>query len=176
MSVCWYALHSRPQKEEMLWQQLIARGMENYFPRIRTHPINPRARKILPYFPGYLFVRADLEVTGISMFQWMPFCHSLVSFGGEPAVVTDAILDTLRQRIGEVAEGGTLLLDGLKPGDKVTIHNGPFAGYDAIYDTRLSGSHRARVLLKMLSQGRNLPVELQVGSFSAKKQVSTGKS
>ena len=170
MPVCWYALHSQSRKEEMLWQQLLARSLENYFPRIHAHPTNPRARKILPYFPGYLFVRADLETTGISTFQWMPFCRGLVSFGGEPATISDAVLNTLRQRIGEVVEGGSFLLDGLKPGDKVTIHSGPFAGYDAIFDIRLSGAYRARVLLKMLSRGRSIPVELRADTFSAKKR------
>ena len=35
---------------------------EVFYPCLRIHPVNPRSRKIVPYFPGYLFVEADLEL------------------------------------------------------------------------------------------------------------------
>ena len=47
----------------------------------------------------------------------------------------------------------------LKQGDRVIIQSGPFEEYQAIFDTRLPGTTRVRVLLKMLNQ-RILPVEL----------------
>jgi transcription antitermination factor NusG len=50
----------------------------------------------------------------------------------------------------------------------VAIHAGPFAGYEAIFDLRLSGSDRVRVLLKMLNN-RNLPVELDSKQIEKKR-------
>jgi transcriptional antiterminator RfaH len=41
----------------------------------------------------------------------------------------------------------------------VTIKSGSFAGYDAIFDARLNGGDRVRVLLELLD-GRQVPVEL----------------
>lgn len=167
MPFSWYAIHSHPNKEGLLWEQLLARGFESFYPRIRVHPVNPRAKKIKSYFPGYLFVRADLVASGLSVFQWMPYATGLVSFGGEPSVVPDHLISSIRQRIGEIAEAGGELFDHLKPGDTVIIHSGPFAGYEAIFDLRLSGNERVRVLLKMLSE-RKLPIELDAGQIEKK--------
>lgn len=167
MPSSWYTIHSHPNKEELLWEQILARGFESFYPRIRVHPTNPRARKIKAYFPGYLFVRAELETSGLSVFQWMPYATGLVTFGGEPAVVPDGIIVGIRQRIGEIAEAGGALFDGLKPGDPVVIHAGPFSGYEAIFDVRLTGTERVRVLLKMLNE-RRVPLELDAGQIEKK--------
>ena len=60
----WYALRSKTRKEDIVWKQVNSRGIEVFFPRIRVHPVNPRSRKIKPYFPGYMFVRLDLAEMG----------------------------------------------------------------------------------------------------------------
>lgn len=164
MPLHWYTLHSQPHKEDLLWQQVLSRGYETFYPRLRVQTVNPRARKIRPYFPGYLFVYADLEATGTSVFQWMPYGTGLVCFGGEPAAVPEALINALRRRIKEIADAGGELFDAVKPGDPVMIQGGPFEGYEAIFDMRLPGSERVRVLLKMLSR-RNLPVELDAGQI-----------
>ena len=92
MAESWYALRSKPRKEEVLWRQLLAREIEVFFPRIRVHPVNPRSRKLRPYFPGYMFVQVDIEAVGASKFNWMPFAIGLVSFDGEPAVVVAGVV------------------------------------------------------------------------------------
>ena len=63
MAVSWYVLHSKPRKEEFLAEQLELRKIETFAPCIRVQVVNPRARKVKPYFPGYIFVRTDLEKT-----------------------------------------------------------------------------------------------------------------
>jgi transcription antitermination factor NusG len=168
MTKSWYAIHSHPNKEELLYQQILTRGYEGFYPRIRVHPVNPRARRIKAYFPGYLFVNVDLTDSGISVFQWMPFSTGLVRFGGEPSIVPDHLISAIRQRVGEIAEAGGELFDGLKQGDPVVIHSGPFAGYEAIFDLRISGNERVRVLLKMLND-RELPIELDSEQIEKKR-------
>jgi transcription antitermination factor NusG len=169
MTIQWYALHSHPHKEDLLWRQVESRRIEVFYPRVKVAVINPRARRIRPYFPGYLFVHVDLDQTGLSIFNWMPYSTGLVSFGGEPSVVTDALVYALQNRITQVNQAGGELLEGLKTGDTVVISDGPFAGYEAIFDVRLSGSERVRVLLKMLSS-RTVPLELKAGQIKKKKQ------
>ncbi len=165
----WYALRSKPRKEEVLWRQLHAQDYEVFFPRIRVHPVNPRSRKLRPYFPGYMFVHVDLDVVGLSTFQWMPHAVGLVSFDGEPATVPENLIHAIRKRVDEIAEAGGEFFDGLKPGDPVQINAGPFAGYEAIFDMRLPGSERVRVLIKMLSD-RRIPVEMGAGQVEKKKR------
>jgi transcription antitermination factor NusG len=167
MGLNWYALHSHSNKEELLWRQVEAHGIEVFYPRIRVNPVNPRARKIKPYFPGYLFIKADLEAVGASLFNWMPYATGLISFGGEPSVVSETLIQAIQQRVLQIEGAGGELFEGLKSGDKVIIHDGPFSGYEAIFDLRLSGSERVRVLLKMLSD-RTVPVELKAGQIKKK--------
>jgi len=169
MPESWYALRSKPRKEEVLWKQLLAREIEVFFPRMRVHPVNPRSRKLRPYFPGYLFVQVDLEAVGSSKFNWMPFAIGLVSFDGEPAVVPEGLINEVRNRVDEIAAAGGEFYDGLQPGDPVRISSGPFAGYEAIFDMRLPGSERVRVLIQMLTD-RNMPLELKAGQVQRKKK------
>jgi transcriptional antiterminator RfaH len=169
MAESWYALRSKPRKEEVLWQQLLAREVEVFFPRLKVNPVNPRSRKLRPYFPGYLFVQVDLEEVGLSIFKWMPHAIGLVSFDGEPATVPDNLIYAVQKRVEEIAAVGGEFYDGLQPGDPVRISNGPFAGYEAIFDMRLPGSERVRVLIQMLSD-RKLPVELKAGQVERKNK------
>ena len=167
MTKSWYVLHSHPNKEDLLWQQLLAREIEVFYPRIQANPVNPRARKIKPYFPGYLFVCTDLEKLGLSTLQWMPYSTGLVMFGGEPSALLESIVQVIRQRVDEINTAGGEVLDALKPGDRVVIQEGPFEGYEGIFDVRLSGKERVRVLLEMLG-ARKVPVELKAGQIHKK--------
>ena len=164
MTLLWFALKSHPYKEDLLKHQAETHGFEVFYPRIRVQPVNPRSRRIHPYFPGYLFVHIDLEESGTSIFQWMPYASGLVSFGGEPSAVPDALIVAIRKRVGEIAEAGGELFDHLKAGDPVLIQGGPFEGYGAVFDTRISGSERVRVLLKILNN-QSVRVELSAGQI-----------
>lgn len=167
MPAYWYAVHSHPHKEDALYRQAQMQGFEVFYPCVKVNPVNPRARKLRPYFPGYLFLHADLDQTGLSVFQWMPYSSGLIVFGGEPAPVPDALIAAIRRRVAEIGAAGGETLDGMKSGDAVYIHDGPFAGYEAIFDLRLPGSERVRVLLKMLNE-RAVPVELRAGQIERK--------
>lgn len=154
----WYVMHSKPNKEELLYEQLRIRDINAYYPRIKVNPANPRSRKRKPYFPGYLFVQADLEVLGSSMLKWVPGARGLVDFGSDLASVPDEVLQAIRDKV-EQANNAEKTVEKFKPGEPVTIQSGPFAGYQAIFDLSLPGQERVRVLLRLLSD-RQVGVEL----------------
>jgi transcription antitermination factor NusG len=168
MSVQWFAMRTKPRKEEVVWRQLRVDGYDTYFPRLRVNPVNPRARKLIPYFPGYIFIHVDLDQVGQSVFQWMPHTTGLVSFGGEAAPVPENLIVELKKRIKEIAEAGGEKFLGLKTGDPVIIQEGPFYGYEAIFDARISGNERVRVLLELMINQRQVPIELNAGQISRK--------
>jgi len=170
MPLNWYALRSKSRKEDVVWREISSREYEVYYPRLRVHPVNPRARKLVPYFPGYLFLRADLEQVGSSIFQWMPHTLGLVCFGGEPAVVPDHLIQAIKQRLDEINLAGGETFDGLKQGELVRISDGPFRGFEAIFDTRLPGSERVRVLLEFLSNRRQVAVILDASQIERRKK------
>ncbi len=170
MGINWYALRSKPRKEDVVWRQVHTQGYEVFYPRMKVQPVNPRSRKLLPYFPGYMFVQVDLDEIGLSAFQWMPHTLGLIYFGDEPAIVPEHLIHAIRKRVEEINAAGGEVFDGLKPGDSVLIEDGPFAGYEAIFDARIPGSERVRVLLQLLNDQRQVPLELQAGQIRQKKR------
>ncbi len=169
MTLLWYAIRSKPNKEDFLARQFEAYGINVFYPRLRVSPVNPRARKTRPYFPGYLFAQVDLDVTSASALQWMAGAANLVSFGGEPAPVPEVLISTLQKRVQEINTSNTTAVDKLKRGEPVVIQAGPFAGYEAIFDGRISGQERVRVLLNFL-QKRQVVVELGQQQISRVKR------
>ena len=156
----WHVIRSKPNKESLLFRQLQAHGIETYFPQLNIKPVNPRASKTQPYFPGYLFVKLDLLAAGFSLLQWMPYSLGLLRFGGDAARVPEELIRTIQKQLlesGSKISAPPVILHG----DPVIIQQGPFAGYKAIFDTALSGTERARVLLLLL-QNRQLAIGLPI--------------
>ncbi len=168
MTAEWYVLRSKPNKEDFLLDQLLIRKVEAYYPRIHVKPVNPRSRHIRAYFPGYLFVKVDLEQMGASNLAWIPGANRLVCFDGEPAFIPDALITALRKKIDAINTAGGELLEALQPGDRVVIKSGPFTGYEGIFDLRLDGNERVRVLLNLL-QNRQMRLEVPAGQVKQQK-------
>jgi transcriptional antiterminator RfaH len=155
----WYVMHSKPRKEAFLRERLRIQRIEVYLPSIRVKPVNPRAKKEQPFFPGYLFVHVDLEQIPLSEFRWMSGSIGLVCYGGEPAYVGDALIREMQKQVEEITDSANSYVDRFRPGDLVVINDGPFATYKAMFDCRLSGSDRVRVLLELL-QDQTIHLEL----------------
>ena len=165
----WYVVHSKPQKEQWLCNQFKALQIEAYYPYLHASNGKSHMHKPKPYFPGYLFVNVDLDLTGISALQWIPGSLGLVIFGGEPACVPDGLVQRIRDRVDEINNTKDNMLESLRPGDEVVIHSGSFAGYDAIFASRLRDSERVRVLLRIL-QDHTIRIDLRGNQLVLKKQ------
>ena len=164
----WYVLRSKPNKEMILWRELSARSLECFYPRLYVRPVDSRSRTVRPYFPGYLFLKVELENVGISAFQWMPFSSGLLAFDGAPATVPPHLVEAIRRHVDEINAAGGAQIAGLQRGETVVIQGGPFEGHEAIFDARLPGRERVRVLLKLL-QRRAVPVELPAHQIQKKR-------
>ena len=172
----WYALHSKPHKERQVASLLRSRNLEVFLPLLRVNPVNPRAARERPYFPNYLFAHVDLDVTGLSLVQWTPGLLRMVEFGGVLGTVPGALIAQLKQRMHDIRAAGGLVLQGLCAGDRVRVTGGPFQGYEGVFDARLSGADRVRVLLELIGDyrcrraaPRSVPVELNVGNIAKLK-------
>jgi transcription antitermination factor NusG len=170
MNTSWYVLHTKPRKEEFLRDQLSLRRIEAYCPTIHVHRVNPRARKISPYFPGYVFIHVCLSEICLSTLQWIAGSLGLLTFGGEPARVPEVLIYGIQKRVNEINAAGGEFLDSVQPGETVLILEGPFAGHEAIFDARLPSSERVRVLLKLLSR-QQVSLVLPTGQVQQKKPL-----
>lgn len=168
MTFFWYVIQSHPNKEQLLYKQVLNQGIEVFFPRIRVKPVNPRARKIRPYFPSYLFLKTTKENINSSSIKWIPYSKGVVSFGGEASIVPDKLISTLKQKLGD---GENIIFEHkqeIDSGAPIIIEYGPFKGYEGIFDSMLDGSDRVRILLKMLSD-QYIPVELELSQIKKKR-------
>jgi transcriptional antiterminator RfaH len=167
MTAQWYALHTKTLKEGQAAQQLEAQAIPVFYPRLHVTPVNPRSRTVRPFFPGYIFVRADLVQLGLSMFQYLPGAIGLVCFGDEPAVIAVDLLQAIEAQLEAInAAGGEPFLK-LHRGDSVVITHGPFAGYEAIFDGRLRDGERVRVFLDLLGR-HQVALDLAVNQIRLK--------
>ena len=129
-------------------------------------PARPPGKTILPR----VCVRASGSGRGqLVLFHWMPGATGLVSFGGQPASMPDAMIWAIRNRVEQINTSGGEQLEGLKPGDTVVIQGGAFDGYEAIFDRKLSGNERVRVLLTLL-QVQQKRLELPAGQIRKKNR------
>ena len=150
MALAWYVLHSKPNKEEYLYQLLISRQVETFYPTISVTPVNPRSRKIKPYFPGYLFVNLDLEQENqIPLFQWMPGATGLVSFDGRAAEVPGGLISAIKIKVAHDVSAARFERT-FNPGDRIQVESGPFEGYEGIFDEHISANERVRILIELL--------------------------
>ena len=164
----WYALHVKPHKERAVYEQLLARDITSYYPHVRVKPKNPRSRKERPYFPSYLFVHINLVEHGMNALSWIPGSHRLVEFGGIPAIVPESLILQVQQTITNYNQELAGTLKKYKKGDKISIVDGVFDGYEAIFDTYLTDSSRVQVLLSFLSNHPQ-PVHLNIDTITEVK-------
>ena len=160
----WYALHCKPRKEQVVYEQLLVQAVDAFFPCIPSRNASRRKSRMEAYFPGYLFVRADLEQIGIASLQWLPGVKDIVTFGGIPAHVPDSLINAIRLKIMRIKNSGDGIVEHIKPGSTVKINDGPFAGHKAIFDSRLPGGERARVLLTLLND-QKIQVQLPIAQL-----------
>lgn len=165
MDEWWYVLRTKPHKERTVFRQLQAKGVTVYFPALHVTPTNPRAAKIRPFFPGYMFVQLDLESEGDNALRWLPGTNGLVRFGKLPATVPDQLIRELQRRVAQIEAEGETPEEKLTKGDRVRVVEGPFAGYEAIFDMRLSGRDRVQVFLSLVNREGVRRLQLNEGNI-----------
>jgi len=119
MTAQWYAMHGKPRKGDLLLEQLQARKIEIYHPRIEVQTVNPRARQVKPYFPSYVLMRVDLDRVYWSSLHWIPEAIGLIAFGGKPATAPDSLIRIVRHSVDRVNADGGEQVAGLQRGDRV---------------------------------------------------------
>ena len=154
----WYALQSKPHKEFQVRASLETRGLEVYIPSIKRTSARARVPVEKPFFPSYLFVRADLVQVGISFVKYTPGLKRIVAFNdGDPTPVPEQVVEHIRQRLATIKTFDQVG-EMLKPGDRVVITSGVLKDYEALFDRRLTPEGRVRLLIELLA--RPVPIEV----------------
>lgn len=157
----WYALRTKPRKEAVVERRLRDLNLEVFLPWLQLRRrMGTRYRQVLgPLFPGYLFCRLDLFLSGKAV-RYAPGVKDFVKFGNCIAEVETGVIGALQERCpGGVAE---LRPKVFKNGEPVLIREGPLSGLEAVFEREMRGSERVAVLLEILGRRTRLvlPVEM----------------
>ncbi len=155
----WLAVCCKPRQEAVAEENLLRQGFHVYLPRIcvRKRRRGQWNDAVEVLFPRYTFIRVDPLRHSTAAVRSTRGVVGLVRFGGQPAVVPDAVMDALRQR--EDAASG--LHQDNRPlfcaGESVRLVDGPLTGMEGVF-TQQDGDKRVFVLLEMLGQANRVSV------------------
>jgi transcriptional antiterminator RfaH len=153
----WYVVQTRARSEETARFNLEAQGFEVFLPRTLRTVLHARKRRtaLNALFPGYLFVRLDLERERWRSINGTIGVVQMVMGSNRPLAVPDGVVETILTYVD--ADGIARLDRDLSQGQTVRVKLGPFT--ESIGPLmRLDPNERARVLLEIM--GRAVEINL----------------
>jgi len=152
----WYALQHKPGQGNRAVQHLQNQHVTCFYPKIAVEKIKggKRLKKLEPLFPGYLFVNVEQDDPVWSKLRSTLGVIKVVSFANRPAPIPNEVIDHLKLSLDSVAE-----LGGIKVGQALTLHEGPFEGLNAIFEA-YDGEERAIVLIEFMQTRQRIAVPL----------------
>jgi len=147
----WYVLHTKSRFENVVNEGLTKKSLEVFLPKIQVRS-KRRDRKVMirvPLFPGYLFVKSNLEpYEHIEIVKTVGVVR-LVGNKDGPIPVFSETIESLKIMV----QGNESVTTGsrFKKGDKVIVVHGPFAGVVGTF-VRHRGKGRVIVNIEALGQ------------------------
>jgi transcriptional antiterminator NusG len=129
----WYALYTRSHCEQLVWDQLAAKGFHLFLPRINVWSQRAGKRHLIsvPMFPGYLFLRHAIDKDSYIAVRK---ARGLVRILGERwdrlSVVPDAEIEAIQTVLN--APFPVMPHPYLRDGQRVRITRGPLRGVEGI--------------------------------------------
>ena len=127
-STDWFALYTSSRREKHVAKLLDERLIENFLPLYRADRHWEKRCPVtldLPLFPNYVFVRAGLRASLLSV----PGVLSIVGNGHQPWPMPDHEIDAFRSAVDVCKLEPYYLYAG---GERVRIKNGPLAGMQGV--------------------------------------------
>jgi len=160
----WFLIYTKVRQEKKACQHLQNQGYEVYLPLIEVEKVRQGAHVMVTeaLFPRYLFIHLD-EAGSQS---WAPIRSTigvshLVRFGQSLPHLSQSLMDWL---VAQADKCKALPL--MKAGDLVSITEGPFKGFEAVFQT-YDGQARAVLLLTLLARATEASFE-----FTAFKKMA----
>jgi transcription elongation factor/antiterminator RfaH len=151
LTYSWYVLHTKSRFENVVNEGLIKKSIEVFLPKIQVKS-KRRDRKTMirvPLFPGYLFVKSDLNpYEHLEIVKTVGAVRLIGNKDGPIPVLSDTI-KSLEIMVG----GNNPVITGtrFKKGDRVVVVYGPFTGVIGTF-VRYRGKGRVIVNIEALGQ------------------------
>ena len=152
----WYVIHAKPRQEARALENLERQGYEAWLPMLTVQKIlRGRVADVTePLFSRYLFIRLDTVQSNWSPIRSTLGVSRLVTFGNQPAVVPDALIDDLRRLPSRSPERL------FQNGQSIRLVGGPLRGLEGIFE-QADGEQRAMVLIELLNKQHRIHADLQ---------------
>lgn len=152
--VNWYAVHAKRYREGVAAACVRALGLEVFLPLVKVDWLPHAVIKFesKPLFAGYFFARFSPELRLDAVESARGVLHVIKS-GTCPVLVDEEVVQEIRQRVdsdGLIRLGRNVL----RPGDRVSIQEGPFAGMVGRVEAELNDQRRVVILLEALCKAR----------------------
>lgn len=156
----WYVVCCKPRQELVARENLRRQGFEVYLPQIRVpkRKQNRWVDVIDVLFPRYLFVRVDRQRQSTASIRSTRGAIGLVTFGIEPAIVPDSVIEAILAREDAATGLHVAARPVFRPGEKVTLLEGPFAGLEGVFACD-DGLKRAVLLIELLGKSNRVRVD-----------------
>jgi len=158
-SSLWYVVHAKPQQELLAASMLEdQRNLMVYLPEVlQKHRGKVQMR---PFFPGYMFVEADLSVVEYTAINSTPGVIRIVSFDNRPLALKSGIVEGIREEVKRINDGGGVPHESYREGESVRLKDGPLRGLHAVFVNHLKPRDRVLVLLRFLGQENEVELDL----------------
>lgn len=134
----WYALYTKPRTEFKAAEQLKQIGVEFYLPVVtRLKQWSDRKKKVTePVMYGYIFIFAN-EKERLNSLEQQSIVRCIFD-QGRPAVIPAWQIENLQKMLNQASD--VLIHEGIVPGVKVKIKDGPFADVIGVVQETDNGS------------------------------------
>ncbi len=163
----WVVVWTASRAEKKVTSRIAAQGIEAWLPTVtEKRRWSDRWQEVVtPLFPGYLFARGSLQ-------HWnkllrTPGVLSVVKEGGEPAVLSDGFITSLKRAVESVGAAVESVKEFIEydVGEEVVVREGVLAGVRGVVRER----RNARQLVIWVQQiGRGVAVT--IGSALVSRQ------
>ncbi|QTA90282.1 UpxY family transcription antiterminator [Desulfonema magnum] len=153
----WYALHTKSRFENVVNERLMGKSIEVFLPKIQVPSKRRDRKKIIqiPLFPGYLFVKTDLNPYEHLEIVKTTGAVSLIGNARGPVAVPSEDIESLKIMV--VANKEVITGYQLQEGDRVMVVGGPFSGMTGIF-VRYKGINRVVINISALGQFASVEV------------------
>jgi transcriptional antiterminator RfaH len=141
----WAVLRCQPRREQLAALAIKSRGVDSYLPHI---PRGHASRTDPPLFPGYLFAHIVLDSDDLLRIRSAPGVAYVLPRLGAPALLPDGLIEAIQSHERALRSGRPTY--AFRHGDHVRVTSGPFKWVEGLFDRRLSGAGRVRILLEMV--------------------------
>ncbi|WP_421938182.1 transcription termination/antitermination protein NusG [Pelagibius sp.] len=140
-------------------------GFETYLPRYQRERRHARRRELVkaPLFPGYVFVRFDLDTARWRSINGTFGVNHLICYGDRPAAVPEGVVEEI---VARMDESGLIALEPrpFHQGEALQIVSGSLSNCRGLFE-RMADKNRVILLLSLL--GRQVRVQAPLNVVAA---------